>query len=115
VNKQIFIGLLCCFALLGCSSNEKIQTVKDVKVQTIQIQKPAPIVPAPDVLKLKSVYWNVLTKNNIDEKMKSTSVYYALDENNYKNLSENLSSIRSYIEQQNENINIYKKSYKNVK
>lgn len=111
--KLLVIPIL--MLLTACSSVKELP-VTEVKVKTIEIQKPAPIVQAVDQLSLRPISWIILTPENIDEqfaKIKSGElVLFAVTTTGYENIALNLSDIRSLIEQQQAIIAIYQKSYK---
>ncbi len=102
--------------LAACSSPQEIEQVKPVEVRTIQIQRPAPVVPAVDQLRLRSISWIVLTPENINEQFakiqKGELVLFAVTAEGYENIALNLSDIRALIEQQKRIIAIYQSQYK---
>jgi hypothetical protein len=106
--------LLSILFLAACGA--PIETVKPVEVRTIEISRPAPIVPAVDQLQLRPVSWIIITPNNIDEAFakiqRGELVLFAVTAEGYQNIALNLSDIRALIEQQNRIIAVYKSQYK---
>jgi hypothetical protein len=102
--------------LLAACGTPDIPEVKPVEIRTLAVQKPAPIVPTVDQLKLREIRWIILTPENIDEKFKEIKtgelVFFALTADGYKNIALNLSDIRAMIEQQKKIIAIYESQYK---
>ena len=104
--------------ILGaCGTSESaIEPVKPVEVRTLEVQKPAPIVPTVDQLRLRDVKWVIITPENVDEKFKEIKtgevVLFALTTNGYENIALNLSDIRAMIDQQKKIIAIYESQYK---
>lgn len=103
--------------LAACGSSETaIEPVKPVEVRTLEVQKPAPIVPTVDQLRLRDVKWVIITPENVDEKFKEIKtgevVLFALTTNGYENIALNLSDIRAMIDQQKKIIAIYESQYK---
>lgn len=110
------LGCITSLLLLSaCSSVPKVDPVTPIEVRTIEVPRPAPIVPAVDQLDLRSVEWVIITPDNIDEKFAEIKdgelVLFALTREGYENLSLNLSDIRSNIEQYKRIIAIYKKQF----
>jgi expansin (peptidoglycan-binding protein) len=89
--------------------------VTSVEVQTIEIPRPAPIVPEVDQLDLRPVQWVVITPENVDEKFNEIKdgeyVFFALTREGYENLALNISDIRANIEQHKRVIAIYKQQF----
>lgn len=102
--------------LAACGSSTKIEPVKPVEVRTIEVQKPAPVVPTVDQLRLREVKWVVITPENAEEKFKEIktgeAVYFALTTDGYENIALNLSDVRALIDQQKKIIAIYESQYK---
>jgi hypothetical protein len=109
-----YVLLSSTLVLVACGSTP-IEEVKPVEVRTIQVAKPAPIVPKVDQLRLRPVSWIIITPDNIDEsfaKIKSGElVLFALTADGYENISLNLSDIRALIEQQKKIIAIYQSQF----
>ena len=101
--------------LAACGSTTEIEQVKPVEVITVEIPRPAPIVPPVDQLKLRSIEWVVITSDNIEENFdriqNGEMVFFALTTEGYESLSLNISDIRSMIEQQQKIIAIYEKQF----
>lgn len=100
--------------LAACGS-KNTETVKPVEIRTIEVSKPAPVVPAVDQLRLRPVDWIVLTPDNVDQKFNQIKtgelVLFAVTVNGYENIALNLSDIRAMIEQQKKIIAIYKSQF----
>jgi len=85
-------------------------------VRTIEIQKPAPVVPTVDQLRLRKVEWVIITPENAEQKFKEIktgeAVFFALTTDGYENIALNLSDVRALIDQQKKIIAIYESQYK---
>lgn len=101
--------------LVACGSPQ-IEEVKPVEIRTVEVSRPAPIVPSVDQLRLRPVNWIVITPANIEEsfaKIQSGEVVlFAVTAQGYENIALNLSDIRAMIEQQKKIIAIYQSQYK---
>jgi hypothetical protein len=108
--------ILSSILFVAACSTPAIEEVRPVEVRTIQVPRPAPIVPQTDQLKLRQVTWIIITPDNIEESFNKIQsgelVLFAVTANGYENIALNLSDIRSLIEQQNRIIAIYKSQYK---
>jgi len=106
----ILIGLL----ISACGSKE-IEPVEIVEVKTIEIPRPAPIVPEIDQLKLRQVQWVIITPDNVEQKFNEIkngeAVLFALTANDYEKISLNLSDVRAAMDQQKKIIAVYEDSY----
>lgn len=115
--KKSLIVLVLGFSLLlnSACSKPAIPEPVPVIVKTIEINRPAPIVPAVDQLTLRPINWVVITPENIDEtfaKLESGEVVlFALTKDGYENLALNLSDVRSNIEQYKKIIAVYKAQF----
>lgn len=110
------LGFIMSSSLLSaCSTQQQIKPVTSVEVRTIEIPRPAPIVPNVDQLDLKPVHWVVLTPDNIDQKFgeiyNGDMVFFALTKEGYENLTLNLSDIRANVEQYKKIVAIYKSQF----
>jgi hypothetical protein len=107
--------ILSSILFVAACSTPAIEEVRPVEVRTIQVPRPAPIVPAVDQLRLRTVNWIIITPDNIDEsfaKIQSGElVLFAVTAQGYENIALNLSDIRALIEQQNRIIAIYKAQF----
>lgn len=117
-NARIFglATLTSIFLLSACGSAPLVEPVKPVEVRTVQIPRPAPVVPAVDQLQLRDVKWAVITPENIDNIFASLSgekVLFAVTSDNYESLALNISDIRAMIQQHQRIIAIYQNSYRN--
>lgn len=109
------LGFTMSLLLLNGCSTPKVEPVTSVQVKTIEIPRPAPIVPSVDQLNLRDVKWVIITPDNIDEKFAEIKdgdlVLFALTKDGYENLSLNLSDIRMNIEQYKRIVAIYKAQF----
>jgi hypothetical protein len=113
------VGILCTLLLVSaCSSSapqETIRPVETVVVRTVEVPRPAPIVPNPDVVEMKPVTWIVITPENVDQKFAelrgSEKVFFAIPASAYEALSLNLADIMKLIQQQNQIIQLYRKYF----
>lgn len=85
----------------GCSNNPVI--VSD-QLPNIDI-----ILPEPEPLELRNIDWAVITDDNVNEKMKQSPVYFALDKNNYEMLVLNILDISEFMQKQSKVIDSYQK------
>ena len=101
------------FILSGCAKSPDIPdaVIPPVKVVTVEVDKPAPIVPSVDRLDLRNVEWVIVTADNKDEIIKEGVALFALTAEGYENISLNIADIRALIQQQQKIIAIYKSSY----
>lgn len=97
--------------LVGCVGT---QIKPSNNTPTINIEQPEP-------LKLNSVQWIILTKDNYEQILKTSEnknglvFLVALDEAGYKNLASNHSKVLRYIREQRGVIAAYKKYYETTK
>ena len=118
MKDRLTASVLGCFMSLlllnGCAT-PKVEPVTSVEVKTIEIPRPAPIVPDVDQLSLREVPWVVITPENIDEKFAEIKegdlVFFALTRKGYENLALNISDIRANIEQYKKIIAIYQSQF----
>jgi hypothetical protein len=107
--KKIIALSIICALLSACGSKPEIKQEPIIKTVTIENKRPPLILPNPDVVKLSDVHWNVVTKKNSDTKLEiNGGVIYGLNEEDYKKMTKNISSLRSFIEQQKAIISKYK-------
>jgi hypothetical protein len=100
--------------LSACGSGPEIEPVKPVEVRTVQVSRPAPIVPAVDQIQLRDVNWIIITPDNIETIFASLPgdvVLFAVTAEGYEALALNLSDVRAMIQQQQRIIAIYQASY----
>ena len=96
--------------LAGCAS-------KKIDLVATPVTKPVLVLPEADVLTLKKVEWTLITEKNsgkafADLKKKGRPlVFFGTTDDGYEALATNLSSIRAYIQQQQEIINAYERYY----
>lgn len=110
------LGFIMSLSLLSaCSSQPPVEPVTSVEVRTVEVPRPAPIVPDVDQLDLRQVQWVIITPENIDQKFAEIKdgelVFFALTREGYENLALNLSDIRSNIEQYQRIIAIYRQQF----
>lgn len=108
------VAITSLFLVSACSRPE-IVTPAPVEVRTIQVSRPAPIVPGIDQLRLRDVGWIIITPENAETVFASLSgdvVLFAITSDGYEDLSLNLSDVRALIQQQQRVIAIYQNSYR---
>jgi hypothetical protein len=102
-------------ALAACAQPPE-PVVRPVEVTTVEVPRPAPIVPSIDPLRLRPVQWTVITPDNIDEKFQQIRngelVLFAVTAEGYENIALNLSDIRAMVQQQQVVIALYERSYR---
>jgi hypothetical protein len=107
--------ILPTFLLLSACTSPEIETVRPVETVTIEVPRPAPIVPSVDQLRLRPVNWIIITPENIEESFSRIQngeiVLFAVTADGYENISLNLSDIRAMIEQQQRIIAIYQSQF----
>jgi hypothetical protein len=112
IRSALGFGLI---ALSGCAETV-VQEIPVIETRTIEVQRPSPIVPTIDQLRLRNVEWKVVTPENVDEIFASLEegevVLFALTAEGYENLSLNLSDLRANIQQQQEVIAVFRESYR---
>jgi hypothetical protein len=110
-----YLVLSTAIFLVACSSPEKIEQVRPIEVRTVEIQRPAPIVPSVDQLRLRNIEWIIVTPDNIEESFARIQsgelVLFALTVQGYENIALNLSDIRAMIAQQQRIIAIYQSQF----
>ena len=113
---QNVLGFILIASLISACSSKEIEPVTIVEVKTIEIPRPAPVVPEIDQLKLRSVEWIIITPDNVDEKFNEIkngeAVLFALTADDYENISLNLSDVRAAMDQQKKIIAVYKSQFK---
>lgn len=109
------LGFITSLLLVSACSTSNIEPVTSVQVRTVEVPRPAPIVPNVDQLDLRTVEWVVITPENIDQKFSDIKngeiVLFALTREGYENLALNMSDIRAMVEQQKKIIAIYQKQF----
>lgn len=111
--KHLFAAL-CIFSILSSCSNKNVTPEPVVKIVHIETKRPPLIVPEPDVISLKKVHWNIITKSNSNVKLEENGgVLYGLSEIDYKDMSKSTTLLRILIEEQKAIILKYKKYYAN--
>lgn len=109
------LGFTTIAFLISACGAPKVEPVAPIQVKTIEIPRPAPVVPEVDQLRLREVEWVIITPENIDQKFNEIKngelVLFAVTADGYENIALNLSDIRAMIEQQKKIIAIYKSQY----
>lgn len=112
-TANVLICLTIALSILsGCSTK-----VAPVEIQTSPAIRPTLVLPAADVIKTRPVQWIVITEDNYQEVFAKLTadgkdvVLFGLTDEGYKNLSLNVSDLRTYIEQKNAIIIAYKTYY----
>jgi hypothetical protein len=111
---NLTLSVLFCGVILLSACGPKIPTSNPVEIRTVEVSRPAPIIPNVDQLRLRSVNWKVVTPDNVDVVFAALGedvVLFALTAEGYEALSLNLSDLRANIQQQNQIIAVYRKSY----
>lgn len=119
MRKNLTLNVLGCITSLllvsACSGVSEVEPVTSVEVKTLEIPRPAPIVPEVDQLNLRDVQWVIITPENVDEQFKQIKngeyVFFALTREGYENLALNISDIRANVEQHKRIIAIYKQQF----
>lgn len=110
------LGILASIVFLaGCSSSTSIEPVPPVEVRTVEIPRPAPIIPKIDQLRLRDVRWIIITPENVNtvfESLTGDIVLFALTTEGYEALALNISDLRAMIQQQQQVIAVYSDSYR---
>ena len=110
------LGFTTIAFLISACGSPRVEPVAPIEVRTIEIPRPAPIVPEVDQLRLRDVEWIVITPDNIDESFSKIEsgelVLFAVTTEGYENIALNLSDIRAMIDQQTKIIAIYKSQFK---
>jgi formyltetrahydrofolate synthetase len=108
------LGCLIAISLIsGCGS-----APKRIEVSAKPVEKPALVLPKADELNMRKVEWVIITEQNFEEqfaKLKASGrsvAFFAIVDQGYENLGTNISSIRSYIQQQQAIIAAYEAYYK---
>ncbi len=115
ISTMNALGCLTSLFLISACTQPKVEPVQTVIVKRVEVQKPEPIVPSVDQLKLRPVTWIVITPENAEAQFKKIGnkdvVLFALTTEGYKNLALNTSDIRANIEQYKKIIVVYKAQY----
>ena len=110
-----YVALLFVLILAACSAPAEIERVRPVEVRTVEVPRPAPIVPSVDQLRLRPVNWIIITPDNVEESFARIQsgelVLFAITAEGYENIALNLSDIRAMIEQQQRIIVIYQRQF----
>lgn len=115
LNKVVILTFVGFFA--GCQAFSRVEPeIPQVKVitETIKLEIYQPPMPPP--IQLEDIYWYVITKKNLEEKITEIEkllgpddfVVYGITPQSYENMAYNLQELRRYIRQQTEIINYYR-------
>ena len=91
---------------------------KQIEISAKPVPKPALELPKADELFFKEVNWVLITPDNYEEVFEKLSangrpvVLFGLTDTGYENLATNLSSLRSFVQQQKIIIAAYESYYK---
>lgn len=92
INKYLMLMWIALF-IGACTPKVIEKPVEIIKYETVQVEKPRPIIPKPDPVKMRSVTWKAIIYENIP--------YFALTIADYEKLSLNMNDLRLYIQQSN--------------
>jgi hypothetical protein len=115
IEEMKYLLLAGALALAACSSTPPVEPAPVVEVRTVQIPRPAPIVPSVDQLTLRPVNWIIVTPENIDEvfaNLRGEKALFAVTADGYEALALNLSDVRAMVQQQQRIIAIYRQSFR---
>lgn len=113
IRNVLFCGPA--ISLLSACASTTEEQIPIIETRTVQIQRPAPIVPTVDQLRLRNVQWRVVTPDNVEDIFQSLSgdvVLFAMTSDGYESLALNLSDLRAMIEQQQIIIALYESSFR---
>lgn len=98
-SRALSSGLLttALLGLSGCSNNPPIQQPFELTPQP-----PAPVLPAPQAVKLKPVQWTVKVIDGVP--------YFALDSAGYENLSVNMGELLRWTGEANWQLDFYRRT-----
>jgi hypothetical protein len=114
MKKSLILSVLGSSLVLNACSTASIEPVPIIETKTIQVARPQPIIPTIDQLRLRTIAWEIITPDNINEifeTMNGDIVFFAITPDGYEALATNLSDLIALVEQQKEIIAIYKASY----
>lgn len=107
----ILTTLLTSLLLAGCAST------KQIEISASPIAKPPLTLPSTNKVKMRTVKWKVVTKNNVDQVMADLAkqgdnvVLFSLTDKGYEALSLNTADLRKLIMEQQAIIAAYKQYY----
>lgn len=111
-GKKLALALFLLLPLSACGFGP------DIKEKPVLVNKPTLIVPNPAPVEQAPVTWHVITKSNLDEKLKLIEkaegpgyVLFAVTTEGYQNLALNEAEMRRFVSQQNAVIFAYKTYY----
>lgn len=110
IIKNIITVSFVALVLASCDKKD-VRPVEIIETRTVEVKRLAPIIPKPDLLKMKDVKWIVINKQNANTKLVDGVSYFALDTKNYENNSLNTNSLRMHIQQLKYANETYKKFY----
>ena len=111
--KILLLPILITPLITSCSL---IPSVKQVEIQTVEVERKIPLQNRPRQLDMQDIQWYVVTEKNFPEFKKRFAdengelVGYVLSVRDYESLALNMADIKRYIEQQKEIIIYYEKA-----
>jgi hypothetical protein len=115
IDQMKYLLLTAALVLAACSSIPEVEPAPIVEVRTVQVPRPAPIVPPVDQLTLRPVTWIIVTPENVDEvfaNLRGEKALFAVTADGYEALALNLSDVRALVQQQQRIIAIYRQSFR---
>ena len=104
---------LLCLLLSSCSSWPKL---KQIEVQTVEVDRVIPTQLRPQPINLHDITWFVVTDQNFKDfkarytKQNGEFLFYAISVRDYETLALNMAEIKRYIDQQKQLIVYYEKA-----
>lgn len=111
--RTLLISLLLATSLSGCA----LFRDKPIEIVSKPLDKSPLNLSSPDPLRLRPVQWVVVTPQNAEQVFRQLEakgldpVLFALSDNGYMSLSENLGEVRNFMNTQRQIIIQYKKYY----
>ena len=105
--------ILLCLLLSSCSSWPKL---KQIEVQTVEVDRVIPTQMRPQPINLHDITWFVVTDQNFKDfkarytKQNGAFLFYAISVRDYETLALNMAEIKRYIDQQKQIIIYYEKA-----
>lgn len=120
--KRILIIAFAISLSFGCAINREDE-FKDLinKSEILPEEKVKLEIPDTRPVKMKSIKWKIITKENAKESMLSleksgkSPILFGLTDDDYENLSLNMLELQNYIESNNKILIEYRKFYENQK
>ena len=104
-----------CLIISSCSSWPKL---KQIEIQTVEVERNIPIQNRPRQLDMSPIKWYVVTEENFEEfkkrfvKENGEFLFYVISVRDYESLALNMAEIKRYIEQQKQIIIYYEEAVK---